>query len=111
MNARRTATTIRRIRSRRMRTAPAVVLAGLVMSMGLTACSIEDAICGSDEYPVLYVGSAGGDCVPNGEEPPKGYVRYPAGKVPQHVDDKWDLYWNTHSVDENGKIIEVPDAA
>ncbi|MFE7352244.1 SCO0607 family lipoprotein [Streptomyces sp. NPDC057543] len=75
----------------------------------LTAgCSLQDATCGGGEYPVMTVGSTGSACVPNGEDPPKGYVRYPKGKVPEHVGDKWDTYWETHSVDENGRIIDVP---
>ncbi|MDL5205687.1 hypothetical protein [Streptomyces sp. ALI-76-A] len=76
----------------------------------LVGCSTEDASCGGGEYPVLAVGSTGSACVSDGEEPPKGYVRYPEGKVPEHVGDKWDTYWNTHTVDENGKIIKAPDA-
>ncbi|MCX4788293.1 hypothetical protein OG369_19620 [Streptomyces sp. NBC_01221] len=78
----------------------------------LTAgCSLQDAICGGGEYPVMTVGSTGSACVPNGEDPPKGYVRYPKGKVPEHVGDKWDTYWETHSVDENGRIIDVPSGS
>ncbi|MFJ1746542.1 SCO0607 family lipoprotein [Streptomyces sp. NPDC088116] len=78
--------------------------------VGLAGCSMEDATCGGGEYPVLNVGSTGSACVPNDEEPPKGYVRYPEGKVPEHVGDKWDVYWETHTIDENGKIIKAPDA-
>jgi hypothetical protein len=80
------------------------VIAGL-----LTGCSIEESICGGDDYPVLAVGSTGGDCVPDGEEPPKGYARYPEGKVPGHVGDKWDDYWLTRTLDESGKIIKAPE--
>lgn len=43
------------------------------------------------------------------EEPPKGYARYPEGKVPEHVDDKWYTYWQTRTLDENGKTIEIPE--
>ncbi|WP_277441014.1 hypothetical protein [Streptomyces sp. SPB162] len=74
----------------------------------LAGCSSEDAICGGGEYPVLAVGSSGRACAPNGQEPPKGYVRFPQGKVPEHVGDTWDTYWNTHTVDASGKTIEVP---
>ncbi|MEV7086207.1 hypothetical protein AB0O07_09965 [Streptomyces sp. NPDC093085] len=88
---------------------PAVGLALACAAVAaLTGCSIENASCGGEEYPVLSVGSTGSTCVPKGEDPPKGYVRYPEGKEPQKVDDKWDVYWQTHTVDENGKIIEVP---
>jgi hypothetical protein len=57
---------------------------------------------------VLSVGATGSACVSDGEEPAAGYARYPRGKVPQEVGDKWDVYWETHTLDENGKIIDVP---
>ncbi|MFC8872511.1 SCO0607 family lipoprotein [Streptomyces sp. NPDC057148] len=75
----------------------------------LTGCSMNEAICGGGEYPVISVGGTGGACVPNGEEPPGGYTRYPEGKVPEHVDDEWDTYWRTHTVDKDGNIAEVPE--
>ncbi|MEU5087621.1 hypothetical protein [Streptomyces sp. NPDC021356] len=75
----------------------------------LTACSTEDAVCGGGEYPVQAVGSTGSACTPQGKEPPKGYVRYPEGKVPETVGDKWDEYWNTHVIDKNGHISEARD--
>jgi hypothetical protein len=28
--------------------------------------------------------------------------------VPQQVDDKWEVYWRTHALDENGKTIDAP---
>ncbi|MFE3824685.1 SCO0607 family lipoprotein [Streptomyces sp. NPDC059092] len=91
---------------------PTRSVAGLVLACAavaaLTGCSMEDATCGGGEYPVMTVGSTGSACVPEDEDPPKGYVRYPEGKVPEHVGDKWDVYWQTHTVDESGKIIEVP---
>ena len=40
--------------------------------------------------------------------PPSGYARYPKGKVPKHVDDKWDTYWQTHTVDAKGNITAAP---
>jgi hypothetical protein len=43
--------------------------------------------------------------VADGQEPPEGYVRYPAGKVPKHVDDEWDKYWSNKIVDKNGNIV------
>ncbi|MGW1375682.1 SCO0607 family lipoprotein [Streptomyces sp. NPDC002446] len=93
-----------------MRIVPALVLTGVTAAMTLTACSLPpDAICMSDEYPVMPVGGTGGSCVPKDEEPPAGHVRYPEGKVPEHVDDKWDIYWDTHTIDKNGKIIKVPN--
>jgi hypothetical protein len=82
-----TSTTI----SRWTRCVGGLALAGVTAAL-LVGCSAEDATCGGDEYPVLAVGSTGSTCVPEGEEPPKGYVRYPEGKVPEHVGDKWDTY-------------------
>ncbi|MFC4501432.1 MULTISPECIES: SCO0607 family lipoprotein [Streptomyces] len=90
--------------------APVLALAGVLAAGLLSACSFStaDAICGGGQYPVLSVnGAGGGDCIDNGKEPPKGYARYPEGKVPQHVDDKWDKYWYDHTLDENGKIISA----
>jgi hypothetical protein len=55
------------------------------------------------------VGStAGGACVKNGLAPPSGYARYPKGKMPQHVGDKWDTYWETHTVDAKGNVTSAP---
>jgi hypothetical protein len=77
----------------------------------LTGCSLlelEDDLCLSDHYPVLAVNNSGSDCVPDGEQPPPGYARYPEGKVPREVDDKWDIYWRTHTLDEHGDIVPSP---
>ncbi|MEU8527111.1 hypothetical protein AB0C77_16165 [Streptomyces sp. NPDC048629] len=56
------------------------------------------------------MGGTGSACVSDEQEPPAGYVRYPAGKVPEQVGDKWDMYWHTHTLDKDGKIIDAPDA-
>ncbi|MGW4571075.1 SCO0607 family lipoprotein [Streptomyces tendae] len=85
-----------------------LVLACAAASAVLTGCSMEEASCGGGEYPVMTIGDTGSACVPNGDEPPKGYTRYPEGKVPEHVGDEWDTYWQTHTVDERGKVVEVP---
>jgi len=93
-------------------TRAAVLTAILISTAGLlSACSfsVADAMCSSGEYPVLAVGSTmGGACVKNGDNPPSGYTRYPKGKVPQHVDDKWDTYWRTHTVDAKGNVTSAP---
>ncbi|MEU6124741.1 hypothetical protein [Streptomyces sp. NPDC047123] len=86
-----------------------LALEGVSAAAVLTGCSMQDAICGGEEYPILLVGSSGSACHPKGEEPPKGYARYPEGKVPEHVGDKWDTYWNDHTLDKNGKIIKLKD--
>ncbi|MFE7622176.1 hypothetical protein P8A18_23845 [Streptomyces castrisilvae] len=97
-------------RPRRLRTATAALaVTGVALAVLTSACSTADAVCSGGEYPVLYVGSTGSACVPDGQEPPKGYARYPEGKVPEHVDDKWWTYWNTHTLDADGNIIEVSD--
>ncbi|MFC8363871.1 SCO0607 family lipoprotein [Streptomyces griseorubiginosus] len=85
-------------------------LAGAAALLSLTGCAgweYKENICSSGEYPALSVGSTGSACVPDGERPDAGYTRYPEGKVPQEVGDKWDVYWETHTLDEKGKIIEV----
>lgn len=82
------------------------VIAGVAAAFLVAGCSGPDAICGSHEYPVKAVGSTTGQaCQANGKQPPAGYVRYPAGEVPEHVGDKWDKYWGTKVVDKNGKIV------
>lgn len=73
----------------------------------LAGCWGPDAMCSDGEYPVLAVNSTtGGACVPVGEQPPRGYVRHPDGKVPRHEGDSWDTYWDSHMLDESGR--EVP---
>lgn len=85
-----------------------LTLAGLSGAL-LVGCMSGDRICRSGEYPVKHVGTTTGrTCVPDGEEPPAGYVRYPAGKVPKHVGDKWDKYWSTVVVDDKGNIVRGP---
>ncbi|TXS54442.1 hypothetical protein EAO77_18090 [Streptomyces sp. t39] len=96
-----------------MRTAAAAALAGAAAALALTGCSglsFQDDICSGGEYPVMTVGSTGSACVEEGEKVPEGYTRYPEGKVPQKVDDEWDVYWRTHSLDEKGDVIDVPHA-
>ncbi|MEV7415561.1 hypothetical protein [Streptomyces sp. NPDC089919] len=89
---------------------PLLAAAGVAAALLTTGCAAgPDRICGSGDYPVKAVGNTTGqDCVPDGEEPPPGYVRYPAGKVPQHVGDKWDEYWGTVVVDQDGRIVPGP---
>lgn len=75
----------------------------------LSGCSILDEnICGSGEYPVASIGSTGSDCQADGTEPDEGYVRYPEGKVPEKVEDKWDLYWQEHVLDAEGNESPAP---
>ncbi|MFD9971181.1 SCO0607 family lipoprotein [Streptomyces sp. NPDC059017] len=88
----------------------AAALAAEVAAAALTGCSFRDDIRSEGEYPVIAVGNTGSACVPEEERPPKGYTRYPEGKVPQKVDDEWDVYWRTHTVDEEGDVVDTPDA-
>lgn len=86
-------------------------LVGVAAAVALTGCSglaYEESICGGGEYPVLAVGDTGSACVTNGEQPPKGMARYPEGKEPKKVGDKWDTYWQTHTLDKDGNVVEVP---
>jgi len=89
----------------RNRTGLAALTAVLATTLA-AGCSIPERICRSEEYPVKAVGNkTGAACVADGEDPPAGYVKYPAGKVPEHVGDKWDVYWKTVVVDETGAIV------
>ncbi|MFG3658628.1 SCO0607 family lipoprotein [Streptomyces sp. NPDC047706] len=96
----------------RLTTAVAIPLAGAAAVVALTGCSLEyrEDICMSDEYPVLTVNGTGSACVSKGEEPPAGYVRYPEGKVPRQVDDEWDVYRRTHTLDKDGDVVDAPEA-
>jgi hypothetical protein len=59
------------------------------------------------EYPVKAVSNTtGSTCVLDGKEPPRGCVRYPDGKIPEHVGDKWDTYWADIVVDDKGNIVD-----
>jgi hypothetical protein len=81
-------------------------LVGALVAASMSGCLYDERICGSDHYPVKAVGTTTGqDCVPEGEQPPAGYVRYPQGKVPERVGDEWDEYWSTVVVDENGTVV------
>ena len=72
----------------------------------VAGCSFKERICRSGEYPVKAVGSTTGrTCVRDGQDPPAGYVRYPAGKVPEHLDDEWDRYWRDKALDEHGNLV------
>ncbi|MBL1109853.1 hypothetical protein JK361_35685 [Streptomyces sp. 5-8] len=66
-------------------------------------------MCLPGHYQVLAVNDFGGDCIPDGEEPPAGWARYPEGKVPRYVGDEWDRYWSTRTLDENGRIVTLPN--
>lgn len=99
-------------RDRGLRAGTAGALSAVAALLTLTGCSglsFQDDICGGGEYPVMTVGDTGSACVKDGGKVPDGYTRYPAGKVPEKVDDHWDVYWRTHTVDEKGHIVDAPD--
>ncbi|WP_328584839.1 SCO0607 family lipoprotein [Streptomyces sp. NBC_00370] len=101
------------LRSGRVRVVAAALVSAAAVGV-LTGCAgleYKEAICSHGEYPALAVGGTGSACFSDKEEPSAGYVRYPTGKVPKQVDDKWDVYWNTHTLDKDGKIITAPDAS
>jgi hypothetical protein len=84
----------------------ALVTALVAATVALGGCPVREHICSGGDYPVKAVGNkTGRTCVPEGQDPPAGYVRYPAGKVPKYVDDEWDRYWRTVVVDENGNVV------
>lgn len=84
-----------------------VGLGGVVLTGG---CSIVENICSDGEYPAIAVGAQGGSaCFPDDQQPTPPYVRYPAGKEPQRVDDTWDVYWRSHGIDAQGRIIATDE--
>jgi len=85
----------------------AIAAAAACAVLMLGGCG-QDAICGSGDYPVLQVGGTGRQCLTKGQDPPAGWSRYPAGQAPEHVDDKWDVFWRTHTLDVTGKTVEAP---
>jgi hypothetical protein len=90
----------------RIRTWSVLLATGLAVTLPAGGCTIREAMCSSGEYPVAAVRSTTGRaCVDDGQAPPAGYVRFPEGKVPQHVDDEWDRYWAEHMLDENGREV------
>jgi hypothetical protein len=91
----------------RRRTAAGLAGAVLTASGFLAAGCGPDAICASGEYPVIQVGGTGRTCVADGQPPPSGFARFPAGQEPRHVDDKWDTYWRTHTVNPSGAVVSL----
>ncbi|MEU2231689.1 SCO0607 family lipoprotein [Streptomyces vietnamensis] len=101
------------LRPGRVRIATAA-LAGSAAVVTLTGCAgieYQEGICNSGGHPAMPVGGTGSACVSDGQEPPAGFVRYPEGKVPQQVGDKWDVHRDTHADDKDGDIIDAPDAS
>jgi hypothetical protein len=76
----------------------------LAIGLSLGGCSgIREATCSEDEYPVWSVKfpESGGACVPNGQEPMRGYATYPPGLVPEYEADIIDC-------DSGGKCRDGP---
>ncbi|MFF4172316.1 SCO0607 family lipoprotein [Streptomyces sp. NPDC001744] len=88
-----------------------VALAGAASVVPLAGCAgteCREDVCGGGEYPVLSVGGTGSARVPDAEEPPAGFARYPAGKVPRQVGDERDAYGDTPTLDKDGKVLGAP---
>ena len=85
-SARAAAHELRRVATRR--TTPLVLLTVLA-ALGAGGCSAGERVCSSGEYPVRTVDASDGGlaCARDGEGPPAGYERFPAGEVPEYVDD------------------------
>jgi hypothetical protein len=88
----------------RIRSISAALL--LAAALPLAACDLREKVCGGGAYPAKAVGNkTGATCVTEGQDPPAGYVRYPARKEPVYVDDEWDRYWHSVVVDEHGNVV------
>ncbi len=87
------------------RTVSVLATVGVAAILLAGGCGFREAICSSGEYPVAAVRSPGRACVEDGQAPPAGFVRFPEGKVPKHVDDEWDRYWADRRLDENGREV------
>ena len=86
---------------------PAAITAVAACAVLLLGGCTQDAICGSGDYPVLRIGGTGRQCIAKGQEPPAGWARFPSGQVPRHVDDTWDVFWRTHTLDQHGATVEA----
>jgi len=92
----------------RRRTVAVLTAAGVAAIFLAGGCGYEETMCSPGNYPVKAVhGFTGGTCVPDGEAPPAGYVRYPEGKVPKIVGDNWHRYWHEHMLDGNGRELSA----
>ena len=71
------------------RLATPLVLLTVLAALSAGGCSARERVCSSGEYPVRTVDASDGGlaCTRDGEEPPAGYERFPAGEVPEYVDD------------------------
>ncbi|WP_251091572.1 hypothetical protein [Streptomyces sp. Caat 7-52] len=86
-----------------------LAVTGVGAGLLVTGCGVREEMCLPGHYQVLAVNDFGGDCIRDGEEPPAGWARYPKGKVPRYVGDEWDRYWSTRTLDENGRIVALPN--
>ena len=86
-----------------------VRLAALLVLLAVLAggCGRREPVCSSGSYPVIHVNGTGRTCVPQNQEPPAGFTRYPRGQVPRYVDDDWDKYWRDHTVDDKGDVVTL----
>ena len=80
----------------RMGTVKAVCVRLLTSSLALgiigsmVGCgTFKERVCESGEYAVRAIEApeTGRTCVPNGQEPPPGYERFPPGQTPTYLED------------------------
>ncbi len=78
---------------------PVMLTIGLLVgATGATVgCSLHERVCSEGRYPVVEAtGLEGKTCVDDGDEPPSGYMRYPADKVPVYLEDDYKPTWRDY---------------
>jgi hypothetical protein len=105
-----TATRLMDMSLRTYRRIAAMTLAVIATTLLAAGCG-SDAICGSDDYPVIQINGPGSACQSKGTDPSPGFARYPSGKEPKHVDDEWDVFWRNHTVNQAGDIVDSNSSA
>ncbi len=71
----------------------AAAVAPLVATLASGCLFAGERLCADDEYSALFLEDGrlmGGTCVPSGEEPPAGYVRWPRDLEPTYLRDRDD---------------------
>jgi hypothetical protein len=67
-------------------------LSGVLLVAPLAGCMFmePEAVCSEGEYPAYSekFPETGGYCVPDGEQPDKGFAAYPEGLVPEYVSEQ-----------------------
>lgn len=81
--------------SPRARSRAHLLLAAVVSVSALTACDVYvERPCAEGEDPVYALDNPTGmHCLPQGRPEPPGWARYPPGRVPQEVGDRYYRSW------------------